>query len=133
MPKKPTIQQYERKLKALIARRTGQEAEPWMEMGVHTAAQCLVMIDRVHEELTQSWLGAMETGSQGQAKQTANPLLPVYKDLQRTMIMHYEMLGLSYKNDPTRISRPAKAEGAGDSVTDFMSAISGDNNTPESL
>lgn len=132
MPKKPTIQQYERKLKALIATRTGTQAEPWMEMSVHTAAQCLVMIDRVHDELMTSTMATLETGSQGQAKNQANPLLPIYKDLQRTMIMHYEALGLTYKNDPTRISKTAKTEGAGDAVTDFMAAISG-TNTPGNL
>jgi hypothetical protein len=41
------------------------------------------------------------------------------------MIMHYESLGLTYKNDPTRFNTSAKKEGEGEGVTGFLNKLNG--------
>lgn len=119
--KKQTIEQYERHLKKLIEDRTGAKCEKWMDMPIHTAAMCLVTLDQMQDELNTSRLTVMETGSQGQQKTVLNPLVTAYKDMHRTMIMHYESLGLTFKNDPGRISSSAKKESDNGGVSSFLS------------
>lgn len=123
--KTTTTEQYERKLKKLIGDRTGTKCEQWMDLPIHTAAMCLVMIDKMQEELEKgSPFVTLETGSSGQSKVVMTPLVAAYKDMQRTMIMHYENLGLSYKNDPNRITGSAKKEEDG-GVSNWLNDIRG--------
>lgn len=122
--KKKKITEYEAQLKDLIKDRTGMECEKWMDLPIHTAAMCLVMIDKMQEELEKdSPFVTLETGSTGQAKVVMTPLVAAYKDMQRTMIMHYENLGLSYKNDPGRIASSAKKENETDGAQAFINSV----------
>ena len=41
-------------------------------------------------------------------KQEAHPLLSHYKELQRTLILQYEALGLSYKATPSKIKEDTR-------------------------
>jgi hypothetical protein len=47
-------------------------------------------------------------GSKDQWKNEVNPLMPTYKELQRTMIQHYEALGLNYRATPSKIKEDTK-------------------------
>jgi hypothetical protein len=45
-------------------------------------------------------------------KQDAHPLLSHYKELQRTLILQYEAIGLSFKTSPSKIKEQVKAGGS---------------------
>ena len=123
--KEQTREQYERQIKKLIEARTGEKAEAWMTLPIRTAAMCLVTLDKMQEELEKAPLTVIETGSQGQQKTVVNPLIAANKDMHRTMIMHYESLGLTYKNDPTRINTSAKKESEDEGATGFLNRLNG--------
>ena len=46
----------------------------------------------------------MADGGSGQTKAVANPLLTMYKEVQRTHIMHMEALGLNFKILPAKMT-----------------------------
>lgn len=68
----------------------------------------MVMLDRIQEELESGDLLNWETGSQGQQKSVINPLLVTYKDLQRTLLLQFEALGLNYKTTPSKVKEDTK-------------------------
>ena len=71
-----------------------------------------VMLDKIQKELEgEASLKIVSPGSTGQIKQDANPLLPHYKELQRTLLLQYEALGLSYKSTPSKIKESVKTGG----------------------
>lgn len=123
--KTKTTEQYERQIKKLIEARTGEKAEEWMALPIRTAAMCLVTLDKMQAELEKASLTVLETGSQGQQKTVVNPLIAANKDMHRTMIRHYESLGLTYKNEPTRINTSAKKESEDEGVTGFLNRLNG--------
>lgn len=106
MNKKVTY--YERILKKNIEVRTGTAFDEWLEPQLHAAALCWQMLEKVHEEIMKGNLTTVQQGSKEQYYTEVNPLMPTYKELQRTMIQHYEALGLNYKAKPDRIKEDAK-------------------------
>jgi len=106
MNKKVTY--YERILKKRVEMRTGTDFEEWLEPQLHAAALCWQMLEKVHEELINSKLVELEQGSKDQWSKVLNPLMPAYKELQRTMIQHYEALGLNYRATPSKIKEDTK-------------------------
>lgn len=99
---------YERILKKNIEVRTGTAFDEWLEPQLHAAALCWQMLEKVHEEIMKGNLTTVQQGSKEQYYTEVNPLMPTYKELQRTMIQHYEALGLNYKAKPDRIKEDAK-------------------------
>lgn len=75
----------------------------WLEPQVHAAALCWQMLEKVQDELMNGKLSTQRQGSKEQYYTEVNPLMPTYKELQRTMIQHYEALGLNYKTTPSKI------------------------------
>ena len=102
------IKYYERILKKHIEVRTGAPFEKWLESQLHAAALCQQMLEKVHEEIMNGKLTTQQQGSKDQWYTEVNPLMPTYKELQRTIIQHYEALGLNYKAKPDRIKEDAK-------------------------
>ena len=102
------VKYYERILKKRVEVRTGAPFEEWLEPQLHAAAMCWQMLEKVHEELMDGDLVKPEQGSKEQWTDKVNPLVPTYKELQRTLIQHYEALGLNYKAKPDRIKEDAK-------------------------
>lgn len=102
------VKTYERMLKQKIEARTGTAFEEWLEPQLHAAALCWQMLEKVHEEIMDGNLTSIKQGSKEQYYTEVNPLMPTYKELQRTMIQHYEALGLNYKAKPDRIKEDAK-------------------------
>ena len=84
MNKKVTY--YERILKKRVEMRTGTDFEEWLEPQLHAAALCWQMLEKVHEELMNGKLVDLVQGSKDQWKNEVNPLMPAYKELQRTLI-----------------------------------------------
>ena len=69
------------------------------------------MLEKVHEEIMDGKLTTIQQGSKDQWYTEVNPLMPTYKELQRTMIQHYEALGLNYKSKPSNIKEPVAQGG----------------------
>ena len=101
------IKHYERILKKNIELRLGAVDE-WLEPQIHDAAMCKQMLEHVHEEIMNGKLVEIRQGSKDQWVSELNPLMPTYKELQRTMIQHYEALGLNYKSTPSKIKEDAR-------------------------
>ncbi len=102
---------YERILKKRVEQRTGSAFEEWLEPQLHAAALCWQMMEKVHDELMNGKLVTTRQGSKDQWYDEVNPLMPTYKELQRTMIQHYEALGLNYKSKPSNIKEPVASGG----------------------
>ena len=99
---------YENELKQMIRERTKAECEAWLMPQIRATAMNMVMLDKVQAELMKSnSLTVMAVGSMGQMKSEANPLMPHYKELQRTLTLQFEALGLNYRTNPQRVKEPA--------------------------
>lgn len=109
MAKERSIHAYELEIRKMIEQRVGQ-FEVWLKPQVEATAMNRAMLAKVHNELIKEQTDLMITipGSMGQIKQEAHPLLSHYKELQRTLILQYEALGLSYKATPSKIKEDAK-------------------------
>jgi hypothetical protein len=105
------VKKYERMLKQKIEARTGTAFEEWLEPQLHAAALCWQMLEKVHEELMKGALVTQKLGSKDQWYSEVNPLMPTYKELQRTIVLHYEALGLNFKSKPANIKEPVRAGG----------------------
>lgn len=105
------VKYYERLLKSKVTARTGKEFEVFLEPQLHAAALCLQMLEKVHEELMTGKLVTQRQGSKEQWYDEVNPLMPTYKELQRTITLHYEALGLNYKSRPKNITDNTKKGG----------------------
>ena len=106
---------YERKLRKMIQeRRQVDDVESWLEGQIHAAAMNWQMMEKVHEKIMDGDLTIVADGSMGQSKTIVNPLLPMYKELQRTMLLHYEALGLNFKSAPKKMTEAATKSGTED-------------------
>ena len=116
---------YENELKRMIRERTKAECESWLMTQIRATAMNMVMLDKVQTELMKSdSLTSMAVGSMGQMKSEANPLMPHYKELQRTLTLQFEALGLNYKSNPSRIKEDAqKGVDERDPMAQFYGAI----------
>jgi len=101
------INYYKRILKKMIEKRNGQYEE-WLEPQLHAAAMCWQMLEKVQDELMAGKLVEPKIGSKDQWYNEVNPLMPTYKELQRTIIQHYEALGLNFKTTPSKIKEDTK-------------------------
>lgn len=99
---------YINELKRMIQSRTGVDCEPWLLPQLRSVAMNMAMLDKVQDELERSSLIVIEDGSQGQQKMSAHPLLSTYKDLQRTLLLQFEALGLNYKTNPSKVKEDTK-------------------------
>ncbi len=112
MAKKKTVSSYITELKKMIKSRTGVDMEPWLMPQVRTTAMNLVVLDKIQVDLEKDDLTTLETGVAGQQKTVVNPLLVTYKDMQRTLLLQFEALGLNYKATPSKVTESVKKGGA---------------------
>lgn len=112
MAKQRTAHAYELELKKMIEARTGAACEPWLMPQIRATANNEVMIDKIQAELADTTrLVTIVAGSTGQPKNEVNPLLVQYDKMQRTLILQFEALGLSYKASPRKITENTKRGG----------------------
>ena len=102
------IKYYERILKKKVELRTGSAFDEWLEPQLHAAALCWQMLEKVHDELMDDKLVQPRMGSKDQWYNEVNPLMPTYKELQRTIILHYEALGLNFRATPSKIKEDTR-------------------------
>lgn len=108
MARTKTAHQYELEIRRMIQSRTGQ-FDDWLKPQLEATAMNRVMLAKIQEELEkEKTLIVTSTGSQGQTKQEAHPLLVTYDKLQRTLIQQYEALGLNYRTTPSKVVDPTK-------------------------
>lgn len=102
---------YEREIKAMIVDRLGR-FDVWLSPLVEAAASNRVLLANIQKELeAENSLLLSSVGVGGQVKQDSHPLLKQYNELQRTLLLQYEALGLSYKSTPSKIKDSVKSGG----------------------
>ena len=122
---KKKLEYYENRLRSMIKeRRSISDVEPWLEAQVEGCAMNWQMMVNLHEEIMKGQLISYENGSSGQTKSIVNPLLTMYKELQRTHILHLEALGLNFKTLPKKMTESATKGGdKGDAMMQFLASI----------
>jgi hypothetical protein len=111
MAKERTAKSYENEIKNMIVDRLGK-FDMWLTPQVEATALNRVMLAKIQKELAgEKSLIITTLGVGGQTKQDAHPLLSHYKELQRTLLLQYEALGLSYKSTPSKMKEPVKSGG----------------------
>ncbi|MBQ5880508.1 MAG: hypothetical protein IIW61_02720 [Bacteroidaceae bacterium] len=89
----------------MICERTKSEFDEFLRPSVQAAAQCWEMLDKINKELKKlKSLTTVEMGSQFQQKTVVHPLLAQYDKMHRTLMLHFEALGLNYKTTPSKIT-----------------------------
>ena len=112
MAKERTAHSYELEIKRMIVDRVGK-CDLWLKPQIEATAMNRVMLDKIQRELeSKESLLVIEKGSTGQFKTDAHPLLSHYKELQRTLILQYEAIGLSFKTTPSKIKEQVKTGGS---------------------
>ena len=102
---------YEREIKEMIVDRLGR-FDMWLSPLVEAAASNRVLLAKIQKELeAEKSLLLSSVGVGGQVKQDSHPLLKQYNELQRTLLLQYEALGLSYKSTPSKIKDSVKSGG----------------------
>ena len=111
MAKERTAKSYENEIKNMIVDRLGK-FDMWLTPQVEATALNRVMLAKIQKELAgEKSLIITTLGVGGQTKQDAHPLLSHYKELQRTLLLQYEALGLSYKSTPSKMKETVKSGG----------------------
>ena len=109
MEKKKSTHAYELEIKKMIIERLGK-FDIWLMPQVRATAMNMVMLDKVQETLSDDDTDLMITasGSMGQMKQDAHPLLAHYDKLQRTLIQQFQALSLNYNATPSKVKESVK-------------------------
>ncbi len=123
MAKKKTAHAYELEIRKMIIERLGK-FDTWLMPQVRATAMNMVMLDKLQDTLSDQQTDLMITmsGSMGQIKQDAHPLLAHYDKLQRTLIQQFQALSLNYNATPSKIKEPVK-QGA-DEKDKLLNALS---------
>lgn len=123
MAKKKTAHAYELEIRKMIIERLGK-FDMWLMPQVRATAMNMVMLDKLQDTLSDKETDLMVTmsGSMGQIKQDAHPLLAHYDKLQRTLIQQFQALSLNYNATPSKIKEPVK-QGA-DEKDKLLNALS---------
>lgn len=130
---KKKLEYYENRLRSMIKeRRSISDVEPWLEAQIEGASMNWQMMVNLHEEIMKGQLISYENGSSGQTKSIVNPLLTMYKELQRTHILHLEALGLNFKTLPKKMTEPTSKGGEkGDALLELLAAVNTSLETPD--
>ena len=126
---------YINQLREQIKSRRGTDSEPWLEQTIRTAAQVLVDIDELREDIMKNGRVWEEQGYNLQKKKVVNPELAHLKDMMRTMAIYYESLGLSFKSAPSKMKESTKVGFDEDDpmMQYYKTTLVGSNKPPEDI
>ena len=101
---------YEQKIRSELIDRTGG-VEPWQESLITELAEKKVRLDSMIADIEDKGYLLKKYDKNMNEYQESNPLLVHTKELERTIGMWREHIGLSYKVNPQRITENAKKGG----------------------
>ena len=116
----------------IMQRRNIDGVEPWLEAQLEAAAMNWQMVAKLHDELCKGQMLSYENGSSGQTKAVANPLLTMYKELQRTHVLNMEALGLNFRTLPKKMTESGAKHGteSDDPLTELLRGIKDNIDVP---
>ena len=125
------INYYEEVLRRELTDRIGA-VEPWKESLIYDTAKMMADRDGMEEDIRRTGRLVTKTDKNMNQYVESNPLYIHLKELQRSIGMQREHLGLSNKVNPERIKADAKkGVGADDLLTHTLEATREEMNDPE--
>lgn len=109
MAKQKSAHAYELEIKKMIVERLGK-FDIWLMPQVRATAMNMVMLDKLQATLSdeKTDLIMSMSGSTGQMKKDAHPLLVHYDKMQRTLIQQFQALSLNYNATPSKVKESVK-------------------------
>ena len=122
--KAKTAHAYELEIIKMIRSRNG-EFDEWLRPQLEATAMNRVMLAKIQTELTaETSLMLTASGSMGQSRHDAHPLLAIYDKLQRTLILQYAALGLNFNTTPSKVTETTnKALKENDPMLEFYKGL----------
>ena len=116
---------YEEKLRAEVTARLGEEGmrenEGWIESLIEETAEKMARLDTFKQEVEDTGYLLDKYDKQMNLYKESNPLLVHMKELDRTIGMQREHLGLSFKVNPIRMKEsPKQADTDKDPMYQFV-------------
>lgn len=116
---------YEEKLRAEVTARLGEEGmrenEGWIESLIEETAEKMARLDTFKQEVEDTGYLLDKYDKQMNLYKESNPLLVHMKELDRTIGMQREHLGLSFKVNPNRMKEsPKQADSDKDPMYQFV-------------
>ena len=116
---------YEEKLRAEVTARLGEEGmrenEGWIESLIEETAEKMARLDTFKHEVEDTGYLLDKYDKQMNLYKESNPLLVHMKELDRTIGMQREHLGLSFKVNPIRMKEsPKQGEKENDPLYQFV-------------
>ena len=116
---------YEEKLRAEVTARLGDEGlrenEGWIESLIEETAEKMARLDTFKQEVEDTGYLLDKYDKQMNLYKESNPLLVHMKELDRTIGMQREHLGLSFKVNPIRMKEsPKQGEKENDPLYQFV-------------
>lgn len=116
---------YEEKLRAEVTARLGEEGmrenEGWIESLIEETAEKMARLEAFKQEVEDTGYLLDKYDKQMNPYKESNPLLVHMKELDRTIGMQREHLGLSFKVNPNRMKdSPKQDTGEKDPMYQFM-------------
>ena len=116
---------YEEKLRAEVTARLGEEGmrenEGWIESLIEETAEKMARLDTFKQEVEDTGYLLDKYDKQMNLYKESNPLLVHMKELDRTIGMQREHLGLSFKVNPIRMKEsPKQGEKENDPLYQFV-------------
>ena len=116
---------YEEKLRAEVTARLGEEGmrenEGWIESLIEETAEKMARLDTFKQEVEDTGYLLDKYDKQMNIYKESNPLLVHMKELDRTIGMQREHLGLSFKVNPIRMKEsPKQGEKENDPLYQFV-------------
>lgn len=116
---------YEEKLRAEVTARLGEEGmrenEGWIESLIEETAEKMARLDTFKQEVEDTGYLLDKYDKQMNLYKESNPLLVHMKELDRTIGMQREHLGLSFKVNPIRMKEsPKQGEKETDPLYQFV-------------
>ena len=103
---------YETKLRAEVMARLGEEGmrenEGWIDSLIEETAEKMARLDAFRHEIEETGYLIEKIDKNMNAYKESNPLLVHMKELDRTIGMQREHLGLSFKVNPNRMKESPK-------------------------